>query len=71
MPVLWHTVLPGQFFCKIENKDTIFQMEVVFDLSCEWCYCVCIVVNLILTEQVGISDTIRSEERRVTYLGDK
>ena len=50
MPVLWHTVLPGQFFCKIENKDTIFHMEVVFDLSCEWCYCVYIVVNLILTE---------------------
>ena len=29
MPVIWHTVLTGKFCHKFENKDTIFQMEVV------------------------------------------
>ena len=29
MTLMWHTVMPGLFYCQFENKDNIFQMEVV------------------------------------------
>ena len=47
--MIWYTMLFGQFLCLFENKDTIFQMEGVSDLSYELYYCVYIAMNNILT----------------------
>ena len=50
MHVIWNTVQHGQFLCPFENKDTIFWVEGFSDLAYEFCSCVDIVVNHILTK---------------------
>ena len=50
MHVTWKTVQHGQFLHKFENKDTIFCVEVVSHLTYEFCSCIDIAVNQILTK---------------------
>ena len=50
MLIIWHTVMTGKFCRKFENKDNLFQMEGVSDLSNELCYSVEIAVNNTLKE---------------------
>ena len=50
MTVIWYTVLTGQFSRWFENKDNIFQVEVVSELDFEFCYFVNIVITQILAE---------------------
>ena len=54
MHVIWHTVLPGHFYHKFENKDTILRVEGVSDLAYEFCYCVYIALNRILKKPVHL-----------------
>ena len=54
MHLIWHTVLPGQFFCKFENKDPPFQIKVVSDVSYELWYCGDITVSNIQTEPCSL-----------------
>ena len=48
--MIWNTVQHGQFYRQFENKDTIFQVEVISDQAYDFCYCVEIAVNRILTK---------------------
>ena len=50
MQVTWKTVQHGLVSHPFENKDTIFRVEVVSDLAYDFCYCVEISVNQILTK---------------------
>ena len=50
MHVTWNTVQNGLFTHPFENKDTLFRVEVVYDLAYEFCSCVDISVNQILTK---------------------
>ena len=50
MHVTWNTVNHGWFSHPFENKDTIYWVEIVFDLAYEFCYCAYIAVNHILTK---------------------
>ena len=50
MPVTWNNVQHGKFLRPFKNKYTIFWVEVVSDLNYEFCYCVDIAVNQILTK---------------------
>ena len=50
MHVTWNNVQHGRFSYQFENKDTIFQVEVLSDLAYELCSCVEILVNEILTK---------------------
>ena len=40
----------GRFTRPFDNKDTLLWAEVVYDLAYEFCYCVGIAVNPILTK---------------------
>ena len=54
MQVICHIVLHRQVYHPFENKDTIFQVEVVSDLAYELCCCVVIEVNHIPTRYVHL-----------------
>ena len=45
MHVTCNTVQHGKFYHPFENKDSIFQVELVSDLANEFCSCVDIKVN--------------------------
>ena len=45
MHVIWHTVQNGHFYHPFENKDNIFRVKGVSDLSYELCYFVDNAVN--------------------------
>ena len=47
MHIIWYTVQHGKFYHTFENKNTIFQVEGVSDLSYDLSSCVDIVVNQI------------------------
>ena len=50
MNVTWNTVQHGRFSHPFQNKDTLFRMEVVSDLTHEFCYCFDIAINQIRTK---------------------
>ena len=49
MHLTWNTVQNGMFYHPFKNKITIFRVAVVSDLAYEFCSCVDISVNHILT----------------------
>ena len=50
MHVTWDTAYHELLYYTFENKDFIFRVEVVSDLAYEFCFCVDISVNHILTK---------------------
>ena len=54
MYVTWNNVQHRLFLHQFENKYTIFWVEVVSDLTCEFYYCVDISLNQILTTSVHL-----------------
>ena len=50
MHVTCNTVQSGRFYHPFENKYTILRLEIVSEMAYEFCYCVDIKVNQILTK---------------------
>ena len=55
MNLACNTIQNGLFYHPLENKDTIFWVEVVSDLDYDFCSCVHISVNQILTKYGRLS----------------
>ena len=50
MQMTWNTVNHGQFYHPFEDRDSIFRVEALSDLTYEFFSCVDIAVNHILTK---------------------